>query len=65
MGEHTTLATVSGFVDGGVGGVGIFGCWEGGIEFAFLDVGVEAVDFVKGGLCVDGDGVGAEANEFA
>ncbi len=63
MREHAALAGVDLLVAGvvGVGG----GVDKGVVELGLADVGAEAVDFLEGRVGVEGDAVGAEADNLA
>ncbi len=63
VGEDAALAGVDVLVAGvvGVGG----GVDKGVVELGLADVGAEAVDFLEGGVGVEGDAVGAEADDLA
>lgn len=59
MGEHSSLAGMDRFVDAAVRAVGVFCCWEDGVELGLLDVGFVAVDRLQCCLSIEREVVGS------
>lgn len=65
MTQHPPLPRMRNFVDTAVRVEGIFRWWKHGVELRFLDVGAVSVDGFKGARGVEGEAVGAVADNGA